>query len=596
MSRYVDRIKPDDYGIMSYLENLKKGLYQIPTFQREVVWDRTRIKQLWDSIYKFYPLGSILVWRTDTHLQNHRDIGGHLLPKERLTREFQYILDGQQRTTALLTSVYGGSIQEEQRDPTLYVDLTVKLDDEDDEDESWSSRFLFWNEIDDHDGELRRNSARQRRFDHGLIVPIKDIAHDYANLERQLVAAGHPDYDDPAREHLRRFKQVFDNYKLAFIELKGIEVGEVCQIFERINQAGRPLSIFDIVVAKTFRPERDDAPGFYLRGLVDQFRQELSDAGSRYASIDNQTILQTIAILVQEYIPNSYIQNITDTYLNRLRTEHVEEVWEDASDALKKVFDFLHNHLRLIGPKLVPYRYMYMAMASYFFRNDDPDYDLLKSYFWYYSFHDEELLRNTTHLKQHVESFRRARDGEAFGFGPLRVDRARLRAITYSSKGRQSRAMLALYASQDPRDWDLPDRSVLTDVYFQLIDQPNLHHIFPQDFCARHLSEEECRYADSLLNIAYLTQITNLEISNKSPVDYMKDYLAGIHKFGPTHLLPDNLKNWVIQGELPPNALSAFIEARLDRVLETLDELVSKTTLKVIDLDRESDMAIASGA
>jgi len=45
----------------------------------------------------------------------------------------------------------------------------------------------------------------------------------------------------------------FNNYKLSFIELRGIEVAEVCQIFERINQAGKSLNMFDIVVAKTYR-------------------------------------------------------------------------------------------------------------------------------------------------------------------------------------------------------------------------------------------------------------------------------------------------------------------------------------------------------
>jgi len=61
MDNYVDRIKPDSYGITTYMENLKRGQYQIPTFQREVVWNRDKVKQLWDSIWKFYPLGSILV-------------------------------------------------------------------------------------------------------------------------------------------------------------------------------------------------------------------------------------------------------------------------------------------------------------------------------------------------------------------------------------------------------------------------------------------------------------------------------------------------------------------------------------------------------
>jgi uncharacterized protein with ParB-like and HNH nuclease domain len=103
MGSYVDRIKPDSYGITAYLENLQRGQYQIPTFQRDVVWDRDRVKRLWDSIYKFYPLGSILVWRTETKLQNHREIRGHELQDELSGSEFHYLLDGQQRTTALLT-------------------------------------------------------------------------------------------------------------------------------------------------------------------------------------------------------------------------------------------------------------------------------------------------------------------------------------------------------------------------------------------------------------------------------------------------------------------------------------------------------------
>ena len=58
MKNYVDRIKPDSYGITTYLENLRRGQYQIPTFQRDVVWNRDRVKRLWDSIYKFYPLAA----------------------------------------------------------------------------------------------------------------------------------------------------------------------------------------------------------------------------------------------------------------------------------------------------------------------------------------------------------------------------------------------------------------------------------------------------------------------------------------------------------------------------------------------------------
>ncbi len=501
MNSHVDRIKPDSYGITTYLESLRRGQYQIPTFQRDVVWDRDRVKRLWDSIYRFYPLGSILVWRTEIHLQNHREIGGHPLLNEAGGGEFQYLLDGQQRTTALLTSMYGGSIKgQESRNTQLYVDLTVEDVDEI-EDESWRERFLFWDEIDDRGGQLLRNVGRKKRHDDGLVVKLEDIAHRYSDLERKLVEAGRADYDDRARQQLRNFKHVFDNYKLSFIELRGIEVAEVCQIFERINQAGQPLSMFDIVVAKTFRPQNENIPGFYLRGLFERFRHELETAGSRFAAVDDMTLLQVLAVIVRDSIPDAGVHNITDRYLNVLRTEHLEAVWEEGLKAIRKVFDFLDNHLHLPGPALVPYRYFYMSLASYFFQNPSPDYSLLRRYFWYYSFHNEDLLSNTTHLRDHLSRFRAARNGSDFGFDRFLLDRERLRRTSYSTRGRLSRAVLALYASQDPRDWAYPDRSVLTQVYYALTDHPNLHHVFPLDFCEKHLGEQ-ARYADSLLNVA----------------------------------------------------------------------------------------------
>ena len=62
MTTYTDRIKPNDVGLTTYIENLMKKEYQIPTFQRDVVWEKENVKKLWDSIYKFYPFGSILTW------------------------------------------------------------------------------------------------------------------------------------------------------------------------------------------------------------------------------------------------------------------------------------------------------------------------------------------------------------------------------------------------------------------------------------------------------------------------------------------------------------------------------------------------------
>lgn len=587
MQSHADRIKPDSFAITTYLDNLRRGHYQIPTFQRKVVWDRDRVKRLWDSIRRFYPLGSILVWRTRTRLHNHREIGGFPLKDEPVDREYNYLLDGQQRTTALLTSMYGGKIKgQEDRSPNIYVDLTIQSTDEV-EDKAWRDRFLFWDEIDDRNGQLLRNAGRQKRFNDGLIVKLKDIPHLYPELDGKLDNMGRG-YHDPARQELRRFHSVFANYKLAFIELRGIEVAEVCQIFERINQAGQPLSMFDIVVAKTFRPEGEKNSGFYLRELFDDFRQELGLAHSGYRTIDDMTLLQILATLIRESVSDSGVHNITNRYLNEIRTEHLEHVWIDGKKAIRKVFDFLDNQLRLPGPALIPYRYFYMSITSYFFRNDAPDYDLLRRYFWYFSFHNENLLSNTTHLRDHIRRFNEMRDSGSFYFDRFLIDKNQIRNTTYSSRGRLSRAMLALFANQNPRDWAMPERFVLTPVYYTLTDHPNLHHVFPSDFCQKHLSETSRRYADSLLNIAYLTQITNLRISNRNPLEYLQDYVGPrFPKVQRTHLLPNLIMEWADAENMPEDALEQFIEARLDLILEILQEFLQGIDFSVIDTRAE---------
>lgn len=580
MPSYSDRIKPTDCGIYTYLDDLKGKKYQIPTFQREIVWEKEHVKKLWDSIFRFYPLGSILLWKTDVKLHDHRHIGGHSISNSFSRHEYQYILDGQQRTTALFTSLYGGEIEgREGFDPTLYFDLTIE-DEEDVDDDTYKRRFLFWDEIDDRGGELKANIGKRRRLEQGLIVKLIDVKQDYGDIEERLENSGCP-YNHLYRVQLRKIKAVLDNYKISFIELRGIQVPEVCQIFERINQAGKPLDIFDIVVAKTFRPKTDGVEAFYLRDLVDGFRD---DTDGNFVNLDDQTFLQMIAVLIREKLPEARILNITNRYLNDIKTEHIETVWPEAKTAFLSLFDFFENHLYLKGPEIIPYRYFYMSLATYFLENSSPNYDFLKKYFWFYSFHNDDLLRNTTHLRSHIDFLNQERSGKTTAaFDRFLIDRHRLRTSSYSSRGRLSRAILSLLANQEPRDWANPDKRVLLEVYYFRTDKPNLHHIFPRDFIVNNPRKNKLDY-NSLMNIAYLPQITNLGISAENPMIYIQDYDSpAFEEIMDTHLLPREILNWARENTMPEDALDIFIENRTDMFITALKQRLHGISFEVID-------------
>lgn len=588
---YTDRIFPTNKGLTTYLDELIAKNYQIPTFQRDVVWLPENVKKLWDSIYKFYPLGSILIWKTDLKLQNHRQIGGHQITDANFNRtEYQYILDGQQRTTSLLTSLYGGTIESRPGfDPILYVDLTIEAESDID-DESYKNRFLFWHDIDDRNGEVRQNIGKKKRFDDGLIVKLLDIKNNFTSIQTNIFNSEfvNKKFDHVVLAELAKIKGVLDNYRISFIEIKGIQVSEVCQIFERINRGGVPLNIFDIVVAKTFRPSIQQTStnqaeaGFYLRDLIDDFR---AHNNSEFLKISDIAYLQTLAVLIKHNIPDSGVSNITETPLSKIKTEQILLVWDEAKKAMLRTFDFFENHLHIKTPYLIPFGYFYFTITSYFYKNSSPNYDLLKKYFWFNSFHNDDLLSNTTQLAHHIEFLNKDKLKQPFEFERFLINKQELRAATYSSKGRMSRAILALYASAQPKDWEHCDRDVLVQNFFFTTDKPNLHHIFPtnSEYVLNNQHKNKIT-SDSLMNIAYLTQITNLDITNRPPLEYMRDYdKPEFESIMPSHLLPRELLEWVRAEEMPENAIDLFMEARVNNILVDLKAKLNGITFDEID-------------
>lgn len=567
-----DPIRPDDEPIGSYLEGLRNKQYQIPTFQREVVWDKENIKKLWDSIYRYYPIGSILLWNTDVELEKHRQIGGHEIDDPNKDSNFNYILDGQQRTTALLTSLYG--IEGEwdgDFDPTLYIDLTVdEVDDVDDA--NYDERFLFRDEIDED------------LYDEGYVVEIKDIHDNVWEIDEMLAEKGH-EYDDPVRERLRGFNQVLQQYRIPFIKLRDIEINEVTEIFERVNQEGQPLDIFDIVVAKTFRPTDHPEGGFYLREMIDDFKAETD---GEFTGIPDKWYLEMLAMIIKYHVDDNDVNNITNRFLNEIRARQIEAVWGEARRAFRRTFDFFENHLNLRGPDLVPFRYFYITISFYFYDNDDPDYDFLRRYFWFYAFHTENLLSHTQHLRfGHLDPLYDAKRGGEFEFEEFLLDKDDLRSASYSYRGRFSRSILAFLAYQDPKDWEHHDRSVLADVYYQLQNEPNLHHIFPRNFIENYPGDDDYD-EDSLMNIAYLTQLTNLEISDRNPIEYLEDYdRDGFEEVLGSHLVPLQLLEWSQDEEIGYRTLDEFIDLRVELFVSEIQSMLDDIPLNVIDSKRQ---------
>jgi len=107
------KIDPRKVSFDELLRGVNKSLIQIPPFQREFVWETSRICFLLDSIYRGYPIGSFIFWKTSRRLPHHRSIGGLPLADVPLGSLTDYVLDGQQRITSLYAAIRGAGIQGE---------------------------------------------------------------------------------------------------------------------------------------------------------------------------------------------------------------------------------------------------------------------------------------------------------------------------------------------------------------------------------------------------------------------------------------------------------------------------------------------------
>ena len=115
--------------LMDLLAEIEQGRYAIPEIQRPYVWTNPQVKELFESIYKGYPIGSIIVWKPASEIfEEYGDLFGALSKElEDRKRNFEYVvIDGQQRLLSLwlvkkgkitVVDTYG---QERERTINLY--------------------------------------------------------------------------------------------------------------------------------------------------------------------------------------------------------------------------------------------------------------------------------------------------------------------------------------------------------------------------------------------------------------------------------------------------------------------------------------------
>jgi hypothetical protein len=573
MSSLARDIGSEDLKIQELVKLLQEDKFLIPTFQREFVWEPVNILKLWDSIYRFYPIGSILYWETDSYLHTHRRIGGFIFPHDedavRKFKEWKYILDGQQRATSLLVSLAGGRgrvADDSDFDYTLYFDATAT-----DAPDSGRTHFFFAGDL----------AERKKTTPAPFLIRVRDVPEWSFTFYKEISAVA--GFNADIEQNLQQLSRMFTDYKIPVTRIKGVEVNEVCDIFERINQEGKRLDPVDIIVARTYRNE-DSAGGrlgFYLRDNLNALKNVLIEQGNRFQHLEDLSAIQMVALCLRKTskLPRNPF-GITPKALDNLKAEHFEENWAECQKSMLQTVKFLAD-LRIHGPDMLPGVYLVLPICSYLHRNPRPRLDTARQWFWRNAF-APDLSGNSTEVYRHCEEFfGRLERGEDAQIPPLTISKRRLIQTSYYFRNTLSRAVLALLANQTPLDFSDPRAVVLDNVYLLLSQAPNLHHIYPQNFLKSIPNRPSDIDPDSLMNICFIRARTNIQIGDKNPLVYFRDF-AGVRDFNrilESHLIP---RRFIERNAFTVDDYREFLNARAellcDRLVKDLPDVAITVT------------------
>lgn len=85
--------------VKELIERVRQGAVRIPDFQRPLRWKSRDVIDLLDSVWRGYPVGSLLFWKRPAEAAKVR-IGSHIIDAPDVAQAW-WLVDGQQRTTAL---------------------------------------------------------------------------------------------------------------------------------------------------------------------------------------------------------------------------------------------------------------------------------------------------------------------------------------------------------------------------------------------------------------------------------------------------------------------------------------------------------------
>ncbi|MFG1952704.1 DUF262 domain-containing protein [Micromonospora sp. NPDC048830] len=376
-------IRPDPTVTLidSLLDDVGRGLVRVPAFQRPFVWRPSQMLDLFDSIERGYPIGSLLVWQTDEHVRSLDHIGGMAIPPPPSGQSISYLLDGHQRVSTLFGVLRRGvrpAIADDEREWIwrIYRDLR--------NDPLGTDRYRHQR------GDGR--SVPSHLLPLSVVMRTMDFLGHFRRVE---LKAKDPRRVDMLVREADAVAQRIKNYKLTLVRLQGASIDQAVNVYARLNRTGTRMEPDQMVSALTYKPERPP-----LSDRIDEIVTSIAETG--FGELPRIAVFRAmLAVAGEPDILSPRWEVVAHDMQNKLH-----DALPDTERAVGLAVRFLEEEIPMPLARLLPYSHQLVLLAKFFRHCPKPTREqvaTLRRWFWVTSWTSAFAGATSTMLRRALE-------------------------------------------------------------------------------------------------------------------------------------------------------------------------------------------------
>ncbi|MDE6628215.1 MAG: DUF262 domain-containing protein [Muribaculaceae bacterium] len=344
--------KPSAMFIRQIINEITDGKVAVPAFQRNYVWTKEQVIDLFDSIKRGFPIGTVLLWGGDGSIKGTRNILTDKIDPEGTAK--LYVLDGRQR----LSTFYGCTLDSDDKADVFRLAYNLETEE-----------FEY----------------PDSRCDNPLVVPVSKLFDTFALLGSLQNIQNSVDGDTSIYvERAKSINAILQEYTMSRVDIENCDLADAEIVFARINEKGTPISKTFMLQATTY-----DCSAPLLTEIIDSILESLTTCG--FDSLSQDDILNCFF----KFVGKNFFDSFKSTEIEKLKIlEHTDEVRRTAIQAAS----FLNQWCRVPGASLLPYKKQFIALTWFFRKHPAPDnrqFVALRKWFnitsWNQSFQNNSL-------------------------------------------------------------------------------------------------------------------------------------------------------------------------------------------------------------